>query len=74
MSKYNCSFNNNGNRFDKLDNVELFNKDCWLLCKYNKVDESLTVILSTYIDNPDPELVGNILKEIKHTIYCGGWT
>lgn len=72
MNTYMVSFNNNGNRFDKLDNVGFFNKDYWLICKYNKVDESLTVILSTYIDNP--ELVGNILKEIKHTIDCGGWT
>lgn len=72
MSKYITSFNSNGSHYDRLDNIELVGEDYWLLCKYNKVDESLTIILNTYIDNP--ELVGNILKEIRHTIDCGGWT
>lgn len=72
MNKYSVSFNSNGNRYARLDNVELVEEDYWLLCKYNRVDESLTVILSTYIDNP--ELVGNILEKIRHTIHCGGWT
>lgn len=72
MHKYITSFNSDGSRYDRLDNVELLNKDYWLLCKYNKVDESLTTIISTYIDNP--ELIGNILNEIKHTIDSGGWT
>lgn len=72
MHKYITSFNSDGSRYDRLDNFELSNKDCWLLCKYNKVDESLTIILNTYLDNP--ELIYNILNEIKHTIACGGWT
>ena len=72
MNKYITSFNSNGSRYDKLDNLKLVRKDYWLLCKYNKVDESLTIILNTYLDNP--ELIGNIINEIKHTIDSGGWT
>lgn len=66
MSKYNISFNSNGSRYDKLDNIEFVRKDYQFICKYNKVDDSVTVIFYTDVDSP--ELIGNILSEIKNTI------
>lgn len=66
MLKYITSFNSDGSRYDRLDGIEFFKKDYHFICKYNKVDESVTVMIFTDIDNP--ELIGNILKEIKHTI------
>ena len=66
MHKYMFSLNSNGSRYARLDNVEFFKKDYWFICKYNKVDESLTVIF--YTDVNSPELIGNIIKEIENTI------
>lgn len=71
MNKYMFSLNSDGSRYDKLDGIGFFRKDYHFICKYNKVDESLTVMFWTRADNP--ELIGNILKEIKHTIDSGGW-
>lgn len=64
--KYMTSFNSNGSRYARLDNVEFVRKDYQFICKYNKVDESVTVIFYTDVDSP--ELIGNILSEIETTI------
>lgn len=72
MGQHSVSFNSDGSRYDRLDGAEFFKKDYYLLCKSTKVDESLTIILNTYLDSP--ELIGKILSEIKHTIASGGWT
>lgn len=66
MNQYSISFNSNGSRYDRLDNFKLSKKDYQFICKYNKIDESVTVIFYTDVNNP--KLIGNILKEIKHTI------
>lgn len=66
MSKYTTSFNSNGSRYAMLDNVEFVRKDYQFICKYNKVDESVTVIFYTDVDSP--ELIGNILSEIRNTV------
>lgn len=66
MSKYITSFNSNGSRYAILDNVEFVRKDYQFICKYNKVDESVTVIFYTDVDSP--ELRGNILSEIENII------
>lgn len=72
MNKYTTSFNSNGSHYDKLDGVRFFKKDYQFICKYNRVDKSVTVIFYTDVDSP--ELIGNILNEIKHTIDSGGET
>lgn len=72
MSKYSISFNSNGSRYARLDGAGFFKKDYWFICEYNKVDESLTVLL--YIYSNTSKQIGNILNEIKHTIDCGGET
>lgn len=66
MNKYITSFNSNGSRYAILDNVEFVRKDYQFICKYNKVDESVTVIFYTDVDSP--ELRGNILSEIENII------
>lgn len=66
MSKYSISFNSDGSRYDRLDGIEFHRKDYFFICKYNKVDESLTVIF--YTDVKSPELIANMLIEIKNTI------
>lgn len=66
MHKYITSFNSNGSRYAILDNVEFVRKDYQFICKYNKVDESVTVIFYTDVDSP--ELRGNILSEIENII------
>lgn len=66
MSKYTTSFNSNGSRYDRLDGIGFHRKDYFFICKYNKVDESLTVLF--YTDIKSPELIANILLEIKNTI------
>lgn len=48
MNKYSISFNSNGSRYERLDGAGFFKKDYWFICEYNKVDESLTVLLYIY--------------------------
>lgn len=64
--KYMTSFNDDGNHYDRLDNVEFVRNDYQFICKYNEVDESVTVIFYTDVDSP--ELRGNILSEIENII------
>lgn len=66
MNKYITSLNSGRSRYARLDGFRYFNKDYWFICKYNRVDESLTVIFWTSADSP--ELIANILIEIKNII------
>ena len=66
MHEYSYSLNSNGSRYARLDNIGFFRKDYHFICKYNKVDESLTVMFWTRADNP--ELIADMLIEIKNTI------
>lgn len=66
MNKYITSLNSERSRYARLDGFRYFNKDYRFICKYNRVDESLTVIFWTSADSP--ELIANILIEIKNII------